>query len=60
MQFKNKISLGSIGIVLFSLVIFGFSSYQHTKKHSMVQLESSLHTYTQTNGLANYVDLWLL
>lgn len=42
MHFKTKVILALSGLILTSLLAFGFFSYADTKKNSVIQIENTL------------------
>jgi len=57
MSFKNKITLVTSIIVFLGLSAFGIFSYYHTKKSSIIQVQTSIKAKAQS--LNQYIDLWL-
>lgn len=57
MYFKTKMTLVISVLMVLGLSIFGFFSYQDTKKNAVIQIESSL--VMASNSLTDYIDLWL-
>ncbi len=57
MHFKTKVILALSGLILTSLLAFGFFSYADTKKNSVIQIENTLSMASRS--LTDYIDLYI-